>query len=129
LRSSILAGAVAIASALALPAWAATGAVFISSEKDNVITVLDGKTQEQIGLIKVCKRPRHIQFTADHKQLIAVCGDDGNAVVIDVASRQVVDKFKLEEGIELFDLSRDGKSLYFSNEDESSVAVVDLGTK
>src|SRR4051812_7521991 len=87
-------------------AWGASGAVFISSEKDNVITVLDGKTQQQIGVIKVCKRPRHMQFTPDHKQLLTACGDDGIAVVIDVASRKVVDKIPLEEGAEIFDLAR-----------------------
>jgi PQQ-dependent catabolism-associated beta-propeller protein len=114
---------------LAAPAWAATGAVFISSEKDNVITVLDGKTQQQIGLIKTCKRPRHMQFTSDRKQIIVACGDDGRADVIDVASRNVVDKIPLEEGAEIFDLSRDGKTLYFSNEDEASVVAVDLASK
>ncbi|WP_228535635.1 PQQ-dependent catabolism-associated beta-propeller protein [Noviherbaspirillum malthae] len=112
-----------------VPEWSATGAVFVSSEKDNTITVLDGKTQQQIGLIKTCKRPRHMQFTPDRKRLIAACGDDGAAVVVDVAARKVVDKIALEEGAEIFDLSHDGKTLYFSNEDEAAVVAVDLATK
>ncbi len=126
----VLSGSVALAMAMtAVPAWAGSGAVFISSEKDNVITVLDGKTQQQIGLIKTCKRPRHMQFTADRKQLIAICGDDGSAVVVDVAGRKVVDKIALQEGAELFDLSPDSKMLYFSNEDEAQIVAVDLSTK
>jgi PQQ-dependent catabolism-associated beta-propeller protein len=106
-----------------------SGAVFISSEKDHVITVLKGKTQQQIAVIKTCKRPRHMQLTADRERLIALCGDDGSAVIVDVNSKKVVDKIKLQEGAEMFDLSPDGKTLYFSNEDDAQIVVVDLATK
>ncbi len=106
-----------------------TGAVFISSEKDSVITVLDGKTQQQIGVIKACKRPRHMRLTQDRLRLIAVCGDDGSAIVVDLATKKVTDKIKLQEGVEIFDLSPDGKTLYFSNEDTASIIGVDLGSK
>ena len=129
-----LRGACALASSLALclttPASAKqTGEVFISSEKDNVITVLDGKTQKQVAVIKVCKRPRHLRLTQDQQRLITVCGDDGNAIVIDVATKKVIDKIKLQEGVEIFDLSPDGKKLYFSNEDSASIVGVDLVAK
>lgn len=111
-------------------AWAKdTGNVFISSEKDNVITVLDGKTQQQIASIPTCKRPRHMQLTAARDRLIALCGDDGSAAIIDVAGRRMIDKIKLQEGAELFDLSGDGKTLYFSNEDEARIVVVDLESR
>lgn len=114
----------------AMPAWAkGTGAVFISSEKDNVITVLDGKSYQQSGVIEACQRPRHMQLTADRERLIVMCGDDGTVVVIDIAGRKVVDKIRLQEGVEMFDLSPDGKTLYSSNEDEAQVVVVDLASK
>ncbi|MEI7996042.1 MAG: hypothetical protein WCH01_14185, partial [Methylococcaceae bacterium] len=79
-----------------------------------------------IKSIPTCKRPRHMQFTRDRQRLIAACGDDGNAIVIDVASRKVVDTLKLQEGVEIFDLSPDGKKLYFSNEDAAAIVAVDL---
>jgi PQQ-dependent catabolism-associated beta-propeller protein len=107
-----------------------SGAVFISSEKDNVITVLDGKTHQQVAVIDTtCKRPRHMQLTSDRERLIALCGDDGSAVIIDVANKKVVDKIKLQQGAEMFDLSPDGKTLYFTNEDEAQVVFVDLPAK
>lgn len=124
----ILIGATAVVPVMSV--WAkGTGAVFISSEKDNVITVFDGKSHQQTGVINACKRPRHMQLTADRERLIAICGDDGAAVVIDIAGRKVVDKIKLQEGAEIFDLSPNGKTLYFSNEDEAQVVVVDLASK
>lgn len=110
--------------------WAKqTGAVFISSEKDNAITVLDSKSQQQIGLIKTCKRPRHMQLPLNRERLIVLCGDDGKADIIDVAQKKVVDQLKLDEGAELFDLSPDGKTLYYTNEDAAHLSVVDLATR
>lgn len=128
LASLVLVSAVtAIASTTA---WAKqTGAVFISSEKDNAITVLDSKSQQQIALIKTCKRPRHMQLTVNRERLIVLCGDDGKADIIDVAQRKVVDQLKLDEGAELFDLSPDGKTLYYTNEDAAHLSVVDLATR
>src|SRR5438445_86818 len=88
--------------AFSVSGWAKqTGWVFISSEKDNTITVLDGKTQQQLALINTCKRPRHMQLTADGMRLIVACGDDGRADIIDVAKKQVMDSVKLEEGAEM----------------------------
>ncbi len=128
-KSLILIGTLTVAcSAAAL--GKESGTVFISSEKDNVITVLDGKTHQQIAVIDTtCKRPRHMQLTNDRERLITLCGDDGSAVIIDVASKKVVDKIKLQEGAEMFDLSPDGKTLYFTNEDEAQVVFVDLSAK
>jgi PQQ-dependent catabolism-associated beta-propeller protein len=120
----------AITAACPAIAWSKdSGAIFISSEKDDVINVLDGKTQHQVAVIKTCKRPRHMQLTADRERLIALCGDDGGAVIVDVACKKVVDKIKLQEGAEMFDLSPDGETLYFSNEDDAQIVFVDLATK
>ena len=102
--------------AAAVPAAARqTGQIFISSEKDNTVTVLDGASRQQSALIKTCKRPRHMQLTPDGARLLVACGDSGRADIIDVTKKQVVDQVKLEQGVEIFDLSPDGKTLYFSN--------------
>ncbi len=128
LISFLLAGAATI---ISFPsAWAKqTGAVFISSEKDNAITVLDSKSLQQIALIKTCKRPRDMHITADRERLIVLCGDDGKADIIDIAQKKVVDRLHLDAGAELFDLSPDGKTLYYTNEDDAQLAMVDLATK
>lgn len=116
--------------AVTIPAAARqTGQIFISSEKDNTITVLDGTTRQQSALIKTCKRPRHMQLTPDRARLLVACGDSGRADIIDIAKKQVVDQVRLEQGVEIFDLSPDGKTLYFSNEDDALLSVVDLATQ
>ena len=42
-----------------------TGYVFVSSEKDHVVTVLDGTSYELIKNIETSERPRHLQLTTD----------------------------------------------------------------
>lgn len=73
---------VGLAVLLALPiaSHAGSGRIFISSEKDASITVLDGQTHELITKIGTAARPRHIAFTPDRKQIYAACGD-GNSII------------------------------------------------
>ena len=51
-----------IALLAACPALAfAQGSVFVSSEKDHALSVLDIAKQEITGTVATCKRPRHMQ--------------------------------------------------------------------
>lgn len=106
-----------------------TGMAFVSSEKDNAITVIDQKTLAIVGVIKTCKRPRHMQRMAAETQLIVACGDAKQADVIDLVTRKSVGKVPLGDDPEIFDISPDGKTLYVSNEEDAELGVIDLATK
>lgn len=114
-------------SASTLPAYAKdTGYLFVSSEKDNNITVLNGKTYEVVKRIGTEARPRHLQFNTDKTQIYAAAGD-GNAIdVIDVAKLELVDRIGEIDDPELFDLSADGKTLYISLEDDGALGILNL---
>lgn len=51
----------------AAPCFAST--IFVSNEKDNTITVVDGDTLEVKKTIKVSRRPRGIVLSPDNKEL------------------------------------------------------------
>ena len=68
-----LAALAALSATATLPARAQTA--FVSSEKDHKLTVVDLKTQAVTGTIATCKRPRHMQFSLDHRQIYVSCGD------------------------------------------------------
>ena len=114
-------------SACTQPAYAkGTGYLFVSSEKDNNITVLDGKTYEVVKRIGTEARPRHLQFNPDKTQIYAAAGD-GNAIdVIDVAKMELVDRIGEIDDPELFDLSPDGKTMYISLEDDGALGILNL---
>lgn len=110
-----------------LPVYAqGTGYLFVSSEKDNHITVLDGKTYEVVKRIGTAARPRHLQFNPDKTQIYVAAGD-GNAIdVIDVAKLELVDRIGEIDDPELFDLSADGKTMYISLEDDGALGILNL---
>ncbi|MEM7021035.1 MAG: beta-propeller fold lactonase family protein [Pseudomonadota bacterium] len=113
--------------AMSATAWASdTGYLFVSSEKDNSISVLDGETYDVVKVIGTAARPRHLQFDPN-RELIYVAAGDGNAIdVIDVAKLELVDRITGIDDPELFDLSSDGKTMYISLEDDAKLGILDL---
>jgi YVTN family beta-propeller protein len=108
---------------------AGTGRIFVSSERDHGVVVLDGKTLEKVGFVKTGKRVRHMQASADRK-LLYVCASDSNRVdVIDMETLKVVDRLDVGPDPEVFDISPDGKTMYVSNEDDAELTLFDMAAK
>lgn len=110
---------------MAAPATA-QGVAFVSSEKDNAITLIDLKSQAVTGTINTCKRPRHMQLTPDAKQLVVSCGESAQADFIDLATRRSVRRVGIGADPEIFDISADGRTLFVSNEEDAQLNVIDL---
>ncbi len=117
-----------VAGALAVPQVFAkgTGYLFISSEKDHSVRVLDGKTYAVVKEIRTAARPRHLAFNADRTLIYAACGKGEAIDVIDVGTLELVDRIGEIEGPELFDLSPDGKTMYISLEDDAKLGILNL---
>lgn len=121
-----------LAALLLTLAWSCAAAfaheVFVSSEKDNTIQVIDSATLAVVRSFPVGKRPRGITFSHDFTKLF-VCASDSDAVqVYDPAGTHLYD---LPSGTdpEQFALTPDGTRLFIANEDNSVTTVVDLATK
>jgi PQQ-dependent catabolism-associated beta-propeller protein len=129
-RDATAAALFCLAALAALPAHSKdTGIAYVSSEKDNAITMLDAKTHAVVGTIATCKRPRHMQLTPDRERLVVTCSDSDRADVIDLKTRKSVDSIPLGDDPEILDLSPDGKLIYVTNEDDAQLSVVDVATK
>ena len=129
IRKVVLALATPAVLAIAPATWAAgTGYLFVSSEKDHAITVLDGESYEVVKQIRTAARPRHLAFNPDRSRLYAACGE-GNAIdIIDVASLALVDRIGPIEDPEAFDFSPDGETMYISLEDDAQLGILNLRT-
>jgi PQQ-dependent catabolism-associated beta-propeller protein len=103
-----------------------TGQVFVSSEKDNALIAVDAAKAQVAGSTPLCKRPRHMQLTADRNQLLVACSDDNRIVLWDIATRKIVDKLDVGDNPEMFDISLDGRMLYASNEEDATLTAYDL---
>jgi YVTN family beta-propeller protein len=110
-------------------AWGAgTGYLFVSSEKDNSVLVLDGSSYAVVKEIATAARPRHLGFSPDRRTIYAACGDGDAIDLIDVASLELVDRISGIDDPEAFDLSPDGRTLYVSLEDDAALGILDLET-
>jgi YVTN family beta-propeller protein len=69
------------------PAEAAT--LFVSNEKDNTVTVIDGESLKVIKTIATGARPRGMILTPDNKKLIVCAGDDNRLDIIDTTTLEV----------------------------------------
>ena len=112
---------------LAAGAAAAQGTAYVSSEKDDALTLIDTQTLAVKGTIPTCKRGRHIQRLPDGKLMVA-CTDSNAADVIDPATGKSVRRVPLGDEPEAFDVSPDGKTIYVSNEDEAEASFVDAAS-
>ena len=116
-----LLGAGVVAAALA------QGTAYVSSEKDQALTLIDLATLSVKGTVPTCKRGRHIQLTPERLIMVA-CTDSNAADLIDPASGQSLRRIPLGNEPEAFDLSPDGKTIYVSNEDDGEASFVDAAT-
>lgn len=106
-----------------------TGKVFVSSEKDNAMAIVDAGRGEVLGTQPLCKRPRHMQLSPDRRQLLVACSDEHRVLVWDIAGNKVTERLEVGEDPEMFDLSPDGRMLYVSNEEDSALTAFDLTTR
>jgi YVTN family beta-propeller protein len=119
--------------------------VYVSAESSGEVVVVDPEQASVVARIPVGKRPRGLVVSPDGRYLyVALSGSprggpnvdestlppadraaDGIGVV-DLADRKLLRTLPSGQDPESFDLSRDGKTLYVSNEETAELSVLDL---
>jgi len=151
MRSNISLVSAALLLALTLLSAQACAAdrAYVSNEDGESVTVLNAQDGSVISTVPVGKRPRGLKLSRDGSLLyVAVSGlrvrfqgdldaecaklkrdlqADGIAM-IDTATLQLRGLLKSGSDPEQFDVSRDGKRLFISNEDSAQVSVLEIGT-
>jgi len=131
--ASVLASALALVLALAFaPALALakdTGLIFVSNEKTNNLIIIDPKTYQVVKDLKISRRPRDMHFNADHTRLYVACGDDDVIDIIDVAKLEVIGKLATGPSPETFAIDEARRRIYVSNEEGSSLSIIDIDQK
>jgi YVTN family beta-propeller protein len=145
------AGAGAPADSDAAPGTPVPGGLlaYVTNEGSEELTIIDTRTDSAVATIPVGTRPRGVRVTRDGKTIfVALSGSprcpptmpdeeceklkadkskDGVAEV-DAATRKVTRVLPGGSDPETFDLSRDGSTLFVSNEDAGTASIVDVGS-
>ena len=92
-RPILFAAAAALLTLASVPALALQ--IFVSNEKDNTVTVIDGKTLEVVKTIPTARRPRGIIASPDGKEVYVAAGDGDIMDVIDTSKLAVTRQLEL----------------------------------
>jgi YVTN family beta-propeller protein len=138
-------GTPAVAAEVASPV--AGERLYVSAEDGGEVVVVDPATAAVVGRIPVGKRPRGMKLSPDQKLLyVALSGSpragpgvdesklppgdraaDGIGVV-DLAGGKLVRTYQSGQDPESLDVSRDGTTLFVSNEETAEVSVLDVAS-
>lgn len=101
-----------------------TGRIFVTNERSDDISVINGMTLEVEATISVGERPRGIGLSPDRSELYIAVSEENRIVVIDPQSLKVLRKFKSGSDPETFAVHPNG-NIYISNEDDAKATVFD----
>src|ERR1700733_3344745 len=121
--------AVAAAGLIAVAQPALAEKIFVSNEKDNTVTVLDGDSLKIVATVKTGQRPRDLKVSTDGKSVYVVASDSDRFEVLDIATLKITGTMPSGPDPERFDSSPDGKTLYIANENDNKVSFLDVASK
>lgn len=100
------------------------GNVWITSEADNAISVVDPKSMQVIAQVAAGLRPRAIAFS---KSLAVITGEnDGSVTLVDIKSRTPVSRIQLPMGSRPMGVAIADKLAYVTTGRAGGVAVIDV---
>jgi YVTN family beta-propeller protein len=121
--------------------------IFITNEISGDMSVIDSGTAQVLKTVTLGKRPRGIHASPDHKTIyVALSGSPIGGPNVDestlpppdhsfdgigdtdVQSLKLVKILKSGNDPENFDVSKDGKQIYISNEDDGLVSILDVAS-
>lgn len=101
---------------------APTMRIFVSNEKSDDISVINGETLEVEATIEIGKRPRGIGLSPDGSELYIAVSEENLIAVVDPKSLKLLRKFQSGSDPETFAVHPNG-NIYISNEDDAKATV------
>jgi len=96
--------------------------IFVTNEKDNTVSVIDGTTNTVVATIEIGARPRGIGIAPDGSEVYVAISEDNAIAVFDPETFEVLRQFEGGHDPETFAVHPNG-NLYISNEDDAKASV------
>ena len=104
-----------------------TGRIFVTNEKGDSISVINGSSLDVEATINVGDRPRGIGLSPDGNELYIAVSEENKIKVVDPKSLKILREFEAGSDPETFAVHPNG-NIYISNEDEAKATVFDPKT-
>jgi PQQ-dependent catabolism-associated beta-propeller protein len=112
---------------LSMDLSAASNRVFVTNEKSNDVTVINGNTLEVEITLPVGERPRGIGLSPDGAELYIALSDENVIAVMDTETLKLLRRIKSGSDPETFAVHPNG-NIYLSNEDDAKATVLNPAT-
>lgn len=106
---------------------APTMRIFVTNERSNDISVINGETLEVEATIEIGERPRGIGLSPDGSELYIAVSEENLIAVVDPKSLKLLRKFASGSDPETFAVHPNG-NIYISNEDDAKASVFNPAT-
>lgn len=104
-----------------------TGRIFVTNERGNSISVINGTSLEVESTIDIGNRPRGIGLSPDGNELYVAVSEENKIKVLDPSSLKILREFEAGSDPETFAVHPNG-NIYISNEDDAKASVFDPKT-
>ena len=101
---------------------AGSGRIFITNERSNDISVIDGASLEIERTIEIGDRPRGIGISPDGTELYIAVSEENVIAALDLNTLELLRKFQAGSDPETFAVHPNG-NIYISNEDDAKASV------
>lgn len=106
---------------------APTGRIFVTNERGDTISVINGETLTVESTIAIGERPRGIGLAPDGSELYIAVSEENKIKVVDPVSLKILRDFEAGSDPETFAVHPNG-NIYISNEDDAKASVFDPKT-
>ena len=101
---------------------APTGRIFVTNERGNSVSVINGSSLEVEATIEIGDRPRGIGLSPDGSELYVAVSEENKIKVVDPTSLKIIREFEAGSDPETFAVHPNG-NIYISNEDDAKATV------
>jgi YVTN family beta-propeller protein len=106
------------------PMFGPDGLLYVTTEVEDSITVVDSKTRTVVGSIATGGAPHFMVFSRDGKRLYVI-HQGKELLVIDVKTREIIKTIPVGEDIMRLAIAPDDRYIFTSDETQPRIAVVD----
>ncbi len=99
-----------------------TGRIFVTNERSNTVSVINGSTLAVEATIEIGDRPRGIGLSPDGSELYIAVSEENKIKVVDPSSLKILREFDAGSDPETFAVHPNG-NIYISNEDDAKASV------
>jgi DNA-binding beta-propeller fold protein YncE len=113
-----------------LPVFGPDGMLYVSTELDHAITIIDPKTLKIVGSIPTGQAESHM-FTISHDGLRAYTANvgPGTVSVLDIKARKVLKIIPISGNTQRISISPDDKWVFTADQTKPQMAVIDTATE